>query len=42
MEKIKEFVKTHLKKFIMGAILLTVTFGGYGLYKVFKGNGESE
>lgn len=42
METIKEFVKTHLKEIIIGVILFVVTFGGYGLYKVFKGNGESE
>lgn len=42
MKKMKEFVKTHLKKIIIGVILFVITLGGYGLYKVFKGNGESE
>lgn len=42
METIKEFVKTHFKKIIIGVVLFVITFGGYGLYKVFKGNEESE
>jgi len=41
MNTVKGFIKTHIKKFIVGAILFVVTFGGYGLYKVFTNKEES-
>ena len=35
MKTIMEFIKQHLKKFIVGAVLFVITFGGYGLYKLY-------
>ena len=40
MEKIKEFVKQHAKKFIGGAILTAITFGIYAIYKIITGKKE--
>lgn len=31
-----DFVKKHCVKIIIGVFLFTITFGGYGLYKLCK------
>lgn len=36
MEKVKDFIETHSKKFIGGAVLLVITFGIYGIVKLIK------
>ena len=36
MKKVKEFIKTHVKKFIVGVVLTAITFGGYVIYKLIK------
>ena len=36
MEKIKLFVKKHLKKILIGVGLTVATFGTYGLFKLLK------
>lgn len=36
MEKVKDFVETHSKKLIGGAVLLIATFGIYGIVKLIK------
>ena len=36
MKKAKEFIKTHVKKFIVGGVLMVCTLGIYGVYKLIK------
>ena len=41
MKTVKEFVKKHLKKFILGSALTVVTFGFWAVYKFIKNKGRS-
>ncbi len=36
MEKFKDFIEQHAKKFIVGGVLFVCTLGLYGLYKLIK------
>ena len=36
MEKFKDFMETHAKKFIIGAVLFVATLGIYGLVKLIR------
>lgn len=36
MEMIKEFMKVHVKKLIIGGVLLVGTLGIWGVYKILK------
>lgn len=36
MEKFKEFMETHAKKFIIGGVLFVATLGIYGIVKLIK------
>lgn len=39
MNTFMEFVKKHLKKFIIGGILIIITLGGSLIYTIFKNRG---
>lgn len=41
MKAIIEYVKKHVKQFIIGVALFVFTLGGYGIYKLYKSKGES-
>lgn len=36
MDKLKAFIKKHVKKIIVGACLFVLTLGGSLLYKILK------